>query len=87
MLHTHPFERSQFFFMALQSAPSQLPLHEHLRVRTLHLKSRLPGLPAGPDPVLGAVCATVINARTASRTIQNARMSVWSSWARPMCGA
>jgi len=73
MLHTHPLERSQFFFMALQSAPSQLPLHEHLRVKTLHLKSTLPG---GDDPVLGAVCAAVTKAMKASKTIPNARIFV-----------
>ena len=73
ILHTHPLERSQFFFMAWQSAPSQMPLHEHLRVRTLHLKSRLP---VGDEPVLGAVCAAAIKAMRASNAIPNARIFV-----------
>jgi hypothetical protein len=75
LLHSHPLERSQFFFMALQCAPSQLPLHEHCRVKALHLKSRLPG---GDEPVLGAVCAAVTSTMSASKTIPNARMFVWS---------
>jgi hypothetical protein len=76
MLHTQPLERSQFFFMALQSAPSHMPLHEHWRVKTLHLKSRLPGLPGGAEPVLGAVCAAVSKATNASKTIPSARIFV-----------
>ncbi len=72
MLHTHPLERSQFFCMALQSAPSQLPLHEHWRVLTLHLKSR----PPGDEPLLGAVCAEVTRAPRASKTIPKARIFV-----------
>jgi hypothetical protein len=66
MLHTHPFESSQFFFMALQSAPSQLPLHQHLRVRTLHEKPRPPVDGPVDGPVLGAVCATVTKATRAT---------------------
>ena len=75
MLHTLGLERSQFFCMALQSAPSQLPLHEHWRVFTSHLKSR----PPGDEPVLGAVCAAVnamIRVSRASKTIPKARIIV-----------
>jgi hypothetical protein len=78
MLHAQPLAMSQFFFMALQCAPSQLPLHEHSRVKTLHLKSTAPGLPGGAEPVLGAVCAAVSRAMRASRTMPTARMAVWS---------
>lgn len=76
LLHAHPLAISQFFFIAWQSVPSQLPLHEHLRVRALHLKSRLPGLTGGAEPVLGAVCAAVTRASRARRTIPSARIFV-----------
>jgi hypothetical protein len=79
LLHAHPLERSQFFFMALQCAPSQLPLHEHCRVKALHLKSTLPGT---DDPVVGAVCAALTNAVKASKTIPSARIFVRSLGAR-----
>jgi hypothetical protein len=74
MLHTLSLEGSQFFRIAWQCAPSQLPLHEHVRVRTLHLKSKPPGLPGGADPVLDAACAAVTTARKASSTIPSARI-------------
>jgi hypothetical protein len=75
VLHAQPLEMSQFFFMALQCVLSQSPLHEHWRVKTLHLKSTAPGLPGGAEPVLGAVCAAVTTAMRASRTMPSARMA------------
>ncbi len=76
MLHTQPLEMSQFFFMALQSAPSQLPLQEHWRVKTLHLKSTLPG--GDEEPVVGAVWAAPAKVTSANRMIANVRILVCS---------
>jgi hypothetical protein len=78
MLHTHPLAMSQFFFMALQCALSQSPLHEHWRVKALHLKSTAPRLPGRAEPSLGADCAAVTRARRASKTMPSARMFAWS---------
>jgi hypothetical protein len=74
-LHTHPFERSQFFCMAWQCVPSQSPLHEHWREKTLHLKSKPP---VGEEPVVGAACAAAINAMKASKAIPRERIFVRS---------